>query len=368
MLYKGKRDGFFLYELTEADLIWEQQGQSRYEVGNVLLFTNKKDISLGSESVKADDLVTALDYLGGNVEFMEPKTGPELDTVSLEERLAESEAKVEWLDNLLRDVSADLSSQRDSNQILIAQLEGLHEQVNIEKLSKREVIGDLEVASAETYRIDRELQEAIDAKTLLEQELAESICKLMELDSANSDLQQRLVERTYESPVAQDGAVSDAPRVLPPAEGAAAFPVELDATAFPEIAAATNLERASSSTREGDTTALKEGADSTTRDSTAASTPEGATASTREAATPNGFQVFTSSAGKQIHVYHEFPLSKSRSRQRGVAVFQGLARVIGLAVVGLLVFIAGSVIATAALNDITFGEALDTILKTVLPW
>ncbi len=304
MLYKGKRDGYYLYELTDTDLIWEEQDQDRYLIGNVLLFANKNDIALGRESIKADDLATALDYLKGDVEFLEETGGPQQEIIaSLKSQLAESEAKTFWLDGLLHDLTADLESQRYSNQMLIAQLESLREQISIEQLSRNEVMGDLELASAETYRMDKELQEAIDAKSQLEQELAERICELLELDSANHELQNRLHKQGFEDAEVVMHKPDDAHLPL--------------------------------------------------RSKTRSYAPEA--------------QVFTTSTGKLIQVYHEFPVSKNKVRRRGISAIQGFVRVVGLIALGILIFIAGSVLATARLNGLSLGEALDLTLKTLLP-
>ncbi len=42
MLYKGKHEGYYLYELTDTDLVWEEQPCDHYHVGNVLLFGIKQ--------------------------------------------------------------------------------------------------------------------------------------------------------------------------------------------------------------------------------------------------------------------------------------------------------------------------------------
>ncbi|MDR2035733.1 MAG: hypothetical protein LBP91_03560 [Coriobacteriales bacterium] len=291
MLYKGKHVGYYLYELTEPDLIWGDVPPHRYKVGNVLLFANKKDVALGAELVKADDLPTALTYLESNFEVScEADSANSLD--SLELQLAETKTNIAKRDELLRELSSDLESQRYSNQLLIAQLENLREQISIEQLTRNEVMGDLEVVSAETFRKDQELQNAIEAKTKLEQELAERICELLELDSANTELQKRLKESS--------------PAIDAPKSGAG------------EPAASVG-------------------------------------------------QVYTLPSGKQIQVYHEFPASKGHRRARGFAALAGLLRVLGLVVIGVLIFIAGSVLATAKLNGLSPGEALDLTLKALLP-
>ena len=301
MLYKGKRNGYYLYELTETDLIWEECDQELYHVGDVLLFASKKDIALGLELVKADDLPTALDYLEGAVEYTEaPSTASLGATDQLRAQLTQSETKSAWLEGLLHELTADLESQRYSNQMLIAQMENLREQLNIEQVSRSEVIDDLESMSAETFKKDKELQEVIDAKILLEQELAARICELLELDAANADLQKRLESQVFEEmpPVVEDASDTHA-------------------------------------------SAIKLGV--------------------------SDAQVLTSPSGKQILINHEFPRPEGRARRRGFFAFGGLARVALLVVLGVVVFLAGSVIATAELNDLSLGESLDITLKTFLP-
>lgn len=296
MLYKGKRDGIYFYELTESDLIWDEPKHKHYRVGNVLLFTDKKQIALGLEQVKADDLATAYDYLDGNIHESHSSGpySPEAFAL-LKEQLERSEAHLQQRDDLLRDLSADLESQRNSNQVLIAQLEHMREQISIEKISRDEVIDDLEVASAETFRKDQELQETLEAKTQLEQELAARICELLELDSANSDLQKRLQEQVMPENQAPSPSVNSSEGSMPTA------------------------------------------------------------------------QILTSTSGKQIHVYHEFPSSKAGIPRRAGSSLGGLLRVIGFILLALLIFVLGSVVATAALNDISLGEALDTTLSILSP-
>ncbi|MDR1088024.1 MAG: hypothetical protein LBL23_01920 [Coriobacteriales bacterium] len=325
MLYKGKRDGYYLYELTGTDLIWEVQEQGHYRVGNVLLFASKKDIALGSELVKADDLATAFDYLQGDVEYVEDTGGVQQEALAtLEQQLAQSDAQLRWRDSLLHELATDLESQRNSNKMLIAQLENLREQINIEQLTRNEVMGDLEIASAETYRKEQELQEAMDAKAQLEQELAARICELLELDSANTDLEKRLESHAFGGPEVHAPQGTDAP----------------GATDAPDIPAATGIPH---------TTA-------------AASVPP----LLPRAALPEA-QVFTTPNGKLIQVYHEFPASRSKRRQKGSTALAGVLRAVGLLLLGILLFIGGSVLATARLNDLSLGEALDMTLKTLVP-
>jgi len=300
MLFKGKHDGYYLYELTDTDLIWEDTPKDHYLLGNVLLFDNKNNIALGSELVKADDLDTALSYLELGLEnasfaYHSSQDPPEL----LQQQLADAKASIGKRDELLRDLTSDLESQRYSNRMLIAQLENLREQVSIEKVTRNEVLGDLEYVSAETYRKDQELEKAIDAKNQLEQELAARICELLELDSANADLQKRLEQRDFD----ESG----------PLQKHSASPTHID-----------------------------------------------------QPDSPIGM-VYTMPSGKQIHIYHEFTPTNHKSRKRMLSALRGFLRFFLMIFIGGLVFLAGSVIATARLNSLTWGEALDITLKALFP-
>ena len=78
-------------------------------------------------------------------------------------------------------------------------------------------------------------------------------------------------------------------------------------------------------------------------------------------------QVYTMPTGKQIHVYHEFPATRSKGRKRGASALQGFFRVVVLVILGAFVFLAGSTFATAQINGISIGEALDATLEALLP-
>lgn len=302
MLYKGKRNGYYLYELTEADLVLHASGQKDYHAGNVLLFSHKRQISLGLEAVKADDYETALAYLNKSEDFDEIAREEQALTV-LKQQLAQSEASLKHRDGLLQDLTADLASQRSSNDMLIAQLETLREQIQLERITRSEVIGDLEFASAETLRKEQQLQEAIDAKTKLEQELAERICELLELNFANEDLQKTLEEQMTH----------------------------------------TSFEPPSSLQKKAKTAVEDHGAD------------------------PATTQTLTLPSGKQIQIYHEFGNAQQTRRIKSSAMFWGILRIFALLAVAALLLIATSVVATAYFNDLSFGEALDVFLKALLP-
>lgn len=302
MLFKGKRGGYYLYELTPSDLAWEDADTTHYQKGNILLFSDKKQIALGAEAARADDLSSAYDYLEGKVCEHAVTSLHEGEAIALlEKQLTHSKASLKRRDDLLGELTADLESQRNSNQVLIAQLEALREQVHIEKISKEEVLGDLEFASAETYRKDQELQAAIDAKAQLEQELAARICELLELDSANTDLQKKLQQQATEEASLQQHAPKESLTSTPPQP------------------------------------------------------PDNR----------QSIQVLTTATGKQVHVYHEFPKSGRQGFSKRMLSMRGLLRSFGLILIAVVILVVGSVFATAHLNGISPGEALDATLKTL---
>lgn len=314
MVYRGKREGFYLYEVTESDLILETQDQAQYHVGNVVLFSDKNDISLGRESAKADDFATALEYLSEKSDISATPLAYESEYLaSLKRQLQQSEADVRKRDELLYDVTSQLDSQRYSNQMLIAQIANLREQMSIEQITRDEVISDLEVASAETFRMDQELQETLEAKMQLEQELAARICDLLELDSEKEELQKRLSENGSDEAAVQ--ASEDAEHK----------------SDKPNIQENNTLDTSSATGRIRDT------------------------------------EVITLPSGKQIQINHEFPAAKPAKQQSAARIVLGAARVLVLIIIALVVFVAGSVVATAHFNNLSFGEALDVILKNFLP-
>ncbi|MCL2529230.1 MAG: hypothetical protein FWE41_02735 [Coriobacteriia bacterium] len=318
MLYIGKHDSFYLYELTDTDLMWENALLNNYAVGNILFFGNKKDICLGLELAKADDLTTALAYLDKGLEQanLTYQVTPE-SFATLYRELTDTQTNLNRRDDLLCELTIDLESQRASNHMLLAQLEAMREQVSIEKLTRDEVLGDLQTASAETFRKDEELQKAIDAKIHLEQELAARICELLELDSANAELKKRLDGRSFDDlPLATEpslqAAISGAHAASPSLDKTQALPLPFDS-----------------------------------KQSIA--------------------QVYTMPSGKQIHIYHDFPLNQRRGKKRASATLKSFLRVGVLLFFGLLLFLGGSAVATAYLNNISIGEGLDVTLKTLLP-
>lgn|GEM_PF-1820784 len=318
VLYKGKYNGCYLYELTDTDLLWDDTGYKRYQVGNIILFNSKRSVALGAELGKADDLATALAYLDVDPEHasLAQSAGQE-PFAELQRQLIETRSIIDNRDGLLRELVADLDSQRNSNKVLIAQLESLREQISIERVSRNEVMDDLEVVSAETLRKDMQLQDAIDAKARLEQELAARICDLLELDSANSDLQKRL----------EQGAGVDS--------AASTFhgqPVEVSRTEISDITSA-NID----------------------------------SSSVQLQLQSSYGHVYTMPSGKQVHLYHEFPQSKGSLLKRLPLLLRGLVRVLGLVIIGLGLFFIGSILATAMLNDLSLGESLDYTLRAVLP-
>ena len=75
-------------------------------------------------------------------------------------------------------------------------------------------------------------------------------------------------------------------------------------------------------------------------------------------------QVLTMTSGRQVHVYHEFSTaSRPNLTGRFLAAFRLASRVVMIAVFALVLLSVSSVLATAATNHISLGEALDVLLK-----
>jgi len=298
--------------------LWDNTPHNNYFVGNILFFGNKKDISLGLELAKADDLSTALAYLDRGLEQanLTYQVTPE-SYASLSRELCDTQANLDKRDGLLRDLTIDLESQRASNQMLLMQLETMREQVSIEKITRNEVMGDLQMASAETYRKDKELEKAMDAKMHLEQELAARICELLEMDSANAELQKRLEEHGFDDlPLKRASSFASVDALL----SEKSLPLEKPQPKFAQHDIGHSVA-----------------------------------------------QVYTMPGGKQIQIYHDFPLNKKRGNKPAAAALKGFLRVGVLLVLGVLLFLGGSAVATAHLNDISIGEGLDVALTSLLP-
>jgi DNA repair exonuclease SbcCD ATPase subunit len=307
MLSRGRKNDLFLYEVTDQDLVLASSDDQHYAAGNILMFTSRKDIKLGHEIAKADDLATANEYLQNGTELLMRRLRQQ------EERLSQQAASISSRDTLLHELADDLESQKYSNQLLIAQMEQLREQINIVMLSREEAIDDLEQVSAETHSRELELTRAIEDKLSLEQELAAMITDLVELNAQNDDLKRRL----------DNSAVPLSAKDADPLYGQYA------------------LQNQANQAKDGKTAAAGADFDET----------------------------LTLSSGKRIHIYHDFPtLQKSPGmslRNFAGGVLRGLAIAVACALVLLFV----SVLATANLNGLSLGAALDLIVRSLgLPW
>ncbi|MDR2672841.1 MAG: hypothetical protein LBC35_06100 [Coriobacteriales bacterium] len=321
MLSRGRKEGVYLYEITEQDLVLTDDNTTRYVAGNIVFFTSKKNATLGNEIAKADDLAAAEEYLKNSAELLVEHLR------RLEQRLAQQTESLHERDKLMRDLTDDLESQRYSNQVLIAQLRQLKEQVSIERMSREEIVDDLEQASAETYSKELELNRVIEAKLGLEQELAAMITDLVELNAQNDDLKRRLDEPFNGTNVPLAAAV-------------------------PHKAAVTSTEG-----QQGRTTQII-----TTEDIQSGTTHLRDHA---ESIRVSFDEVLTMASGKQIHIYHDFPVLHNERGRRSFDLPQNVLRFAAVVLVGLAVVLVASVFATAQFNNLSLGEALDVILKSL---
>jgi hypothetical protein len=71
-------------------------------------------------------------------------------------------------------------------------------------------------------------------------------------------------------------------------------------------------------------------------------------------------------SGKQIHILHEFPAAPklSLSARAGHTLISGL-RIVMIVLFAALALAAASVITTAQVNHISFGDALDLVLRSL---
>ncbi|MDR3135961.1 MAG: hypothetical protein LBU07_00760 [Coriobacteriales bacterium] len=352
MLSRGRRDNLYLYELTEQDLVLQDAQEGDYAVGNIVIFSNKKDIALGREIAKADDLATAHEYLKNSTELLVRHLR------SLEARLSEQSANIDGRDTLLRELAEDLESQRYSNQLLITQLEQLKEQVNIERLSREEVVDDLEQISAATYSKDIELSRVIEDKLTLEQELAAMIADLIELNAQNEDLKRRLEKPLSAEDSLPEIALLDSTIKSLPTEDKSCKPPALQAgSSSTSVSAA-----APTAAAHGPGGAALPGSTSPGTNASA----DGHAAAGSDAAAGAGFdEVVTMSSGKQIHLYYDVPLLQNGRRHSAGNRVTSIARFFLTLLVAAAVILVASILATASMNDMSLGAALDSILKSL---
>jgi hypothetical protein len=332
LISRGRHNGLFLYEVTEQDLLLPDYQKGAYRAGNVLIFSDKRNVSLGQELARADDIIAAREYLdsqqqGALIEQTAAEPHP-ADLAALtaqlrerDERLQDLTIKIEQRDELLRDLADNLKNQKQDNELLYAILEATRERLAVEEASREELVDDLQQASAETLNIDSTLERVLEEKFKLEQELAESITELMDMNLRYDDLK-RHVDSISANSEAADTETSQ------------------PATA---VGAASN------------------GGSSVSTDSATGS----AAGSAHGVPNPDS-QILTMPSGKQIHIYHEFPSAPRPSvASRFNLILRGLARSCGFVVLAALVLLATSIFATAKVNGCSFGEALDLLLKSL---
>jgi hypothetical protein len=325
MIGRGKHNEVYLYEVTEQDLLVGDSTTAAYRVGNVLMFAEKRSVSLGKESARADDFSAALEYLDQIAQQSnqpEPDSRAQLSALAAQvtmrdENLRDLTEKIELRDELLRDLSETLKSQKQDNELLHAALKNTQAQLAVDELKCNEMYDDLQHASEETFTMESTLERVMEEKFALEQELAERICELVELDLQNDDLRKQLTV-----PV---------PLFEPVAESAAT-PVPIPVVGFADQ---------SSSPLPGEQ-------------------PEVVAPENREP------QILTMASGKQIHILHEFPAPPRPSLlgRAGHALTSAL-RVMAIILFAAFILAAASVITTAQINHSSFGDALDLLLKSL---
>ncbi|MDR1184207.1 MAG: hypothetical protein LBK67_05375, partial [Coriobacteriales bacterium] len=202
MIGRGKHNGAYLYEVTEQDLLLDDESESVYHAGTVLMFTDRRRVGLGNEFARGEDLAAAKEYLdqGDRHNDRQDSTHESemaalaSQVVSRDKSLRDLTEKIEQRDELLRDLSESLKSQRQDNELLHALLEQARTQLAVDELRHNELVGDLRYVSEETHTIENTLERVLGEKFKLEQELAERITDLVELDLQNDDLKKRISE------------------------------------------------------------------------------------------------------------------------------------------------------------------------------
>jgi len=275
MINKGRYSQFYLYEVTEQDLLVPTETAARYTAGNVLVFADKKEVDLGRELARADDIATAHEYLANSEALLFGRIQ------ELQSQNRELLTRIDQRDELLRDLSEDLRYERDMASIFQTKLNEAQSQLEVGSLSLTELIDDLQQVSVDTRTVEVELEKTLAEKANLEQELAERIADLVALNLQNDELKRQL---------SGGGEAPDSPK----------------------------------------------------KDS----------------------QVLTVSSGKQVHVYHEFPSPPKRTARATVSlVARSFLRTSLLLAIVAVLFIVLSVATTAALNNISIGEALDYLVS-----
>ena len=347
MIGCGKYQGAYLYEVTEQDLLLERCVNTGCSAGTILIFTDKRSIDFGNELARAEGLPAAKEYLdlvacqtrqscqSGQAHHSGQAYQSDLVSSEYEQRLDKLTSQISTQDEnmrvlneqisqrdeLLRDLAESLSKQKQDNDLLHLQLENAHEQLAADEIKHHELVEDLQHVSSETHTIETAFERVMEEKYQLEQELAERITELVELDLRNNDLQRQL----------EEPEVSTQKKNLEGAE----FQVNAKTRDY-----------------------------SASHDDTAPRSDPKVKADPGAQADPKA-QVMTMASGKQIHVLHEFPPTPKQSpiTHAGKLVFS-LLRLCALVLLAVLVLGAASVFATARVNDISFGAALDLIVKS----
>jgi hypothetical protein len=361
---RGRHRELYLYEVTEQDLLLGHDFSVEYRPGNVLIFADKRAVELGAELARADDMSAALEFLDQDtsidpaalitanrrapIESSDSDITAAFDYTELlrqrEEDIQHLSECIDQRDELLRDISESLKIQQQDNELLVAMLESTREQLAEHELSQSELVDDLQLVSVEAMSRENALEQALAEKFQLEQELAERITELLELNLQNDELRFQLDV---------DSLVADAATI------AGTTPILTDDR--PDDGKLSDRSESTNGTKTSDNTDIRKV--STLLDTAAPKTHTSPDVGPDDSAA----HVVTVSSGKQIHIYHEFP----PATHPGVGARFGSALTsllqIVLIVVGIsLILVAVSTFATAQVNGISLGEALNLLIKSLL--
>jgi len=319
MIGCGKYRDVFLYEVTEQDLLLRQKMNQHYRVGTILMFSDRCAVELGREFACSDDLFSAKEYLDNrhvqnyqsNLEY-ERKLETFTSRIALQDdRLSELTRQIAQRDELLRDLAESLNSQKQDNELLHIQLTKARDQLAADQLKHNELFGDLQFISSETHAIEAALERVMEEKFQLEQELAERITDLIELNLQNDDLRKQL-DKTQQSP-----------EYLP---------------------AQRHKQKEKQNSLDSVKPVVAEG----------------------QSITKDNSPMKNADSGKQIHILHEFPTSTAKTPvTQATRLMFSLFRICTIAFASILVLGVASVIATAQVNGISIGAALDLIIESL---
>ena len=355
MINKGRYNHLHLYEVTEQDLLIPTEIAAQYKVGNVLVFADKKTVDLGCELARADDITAAREYLANSETLMYERLQ------ELQAQNTDLSTRIRQRDELLHDLNNDLRHERDMAAILKIQLNEAYCQLEIEALSRSELVDDLQQVSVDTHTVEIALEKTLAEKVELEQELAARIVDLVELNFQNDDLKRQLEKQ----PTFTNGTVA-AKDSFATKDSCAAK----DSSAIHESLAIHEL-----SIQHGKQSALVSknkpknargtATNKTNKTNRANKTNVADTANNADRAdNKETAQVLTVSSGKQVHIYHEFSAPPRRTARTAVSLaVRTIARAIGILLIVAILFAGFSVAATAYSNNVSPGEALDILLK-----